>query len=243
MPTSDSIEPDYKENKKKALLDFGQKAILFLAVVLILVLTCIKNSLFENLGLTLLIILNFLEIYIAYLLVQKQLHTGSKYADKICSLFSKSDCNNVLESKVAKLWGVFGWSEIGLGYFVTNVLILIFLPFFVGWLALINILTLPYSVWSVWYQKFKAKQWCTLCLIVQVLLWSIFILNCVFGYIQIPELQIDNLLDLAIVGCIYVIMMLGINIIVPILSKNRLRFLPIPFVILAPGCTNALKNS
>ncbi|MDR0864404.1 MAG: hypothetical protein LBO74_05665, partial [Candidatus Symbiothrix sp.] len=221
-PNSNSIEPGYKEHKKKELLNSIQKYLLLFAGSLLLVLTGIKNSLFTNLGLSLLIILNLLGIYIGYLLVQKQLHIHSKYADKICSLFSKSDCNNVLESKAAKLWGIFGWSEIGLGYFVANVLIFIFLPSFVDWLALLNILALPYSVWSVWYQKFKAKQWCTLCLTVQALLWGIFILNYVFEYIQIPELQIDDLSNLAIVVCIYVIMTLGINIIVPVLSKNRI---------------------
>ena len=49
------------------------------------------------------------------------MHIHSLFADKICSLFSKSDCNNVLESNVAKPWGIFGWSEIGLDYFVSNV--------------------------------------------------------------------------------------------------------------------------
>ena len=37
----------------------------------------------------------------------------------------------------------------------------------------LNIFTLPYSFWSVWYQKAKAKQWCVLCLIIQALLWTL----------------------------------------------------------------------
>jgi len=99
----------------------------------------------------------------------------------------KSDCNNVLESDAAKLWGVFGWSEIGLGYFTANVLLILYLPFTIYYLAIIHIFTLPYSFWSVWYQKVKARQWCPLCLIVQVLLWSIFIADYLLGYIQIQS--------------------------------------------------------
>ena len=72
------------------------------------------------------LLLNLFGVYISYLLVLKQLHIQSQYADKICSLFSKSDCNNVLESDAAKLWGFFGWSEIGLGYFSANILLLTF---------------------------------------------------------------------------------------------------------------------
>jgi hypothetical protein len=90
-----------------------------------------------------------------------------------------------LESEAAKLWGIFGWSEIGLGYFAANVIILLFLPHLITYSVIINILTLPFTVWSVWYQKVKARQWCSLCLIVQILLWTIFIINLAFGYINI----------------------------------------------------------
>jgi uncharacterized membrane protein len=72
---------------------------------------------YTTLSFSLLLLTNLIGIYICYLLVLKQLRIQSRYADKICTLFSKSDCNNVLESDAAKLWGIFGWSEIGLGYF------------------------------------------------------------------------------------------------------------------------------
>ena len=141
---------------------------MFLAGVLIFGIAYINNLLYNNIGLTALIALNLTGIFICRLLVLQQLKIHSNYADKICSLFSKSDCNNVLESEAAKLWGVFGWSEIGLGYFVSSVLLVLFVPKTISILALINIIALPYSFWSVWYQKVKARQWCPLCLIVQV---------------------------------------------------------------------------
>ena len=181
----------------------------------------INNSSFINLGINFLLIANLTGIYIGYLLVLKQLHIHSQYSDKICSLFSQSDCNNVLESDAAKLWGVFGWSEIGLGYFAANVLLLLFLPHTVYILAILNIFTLPYSFWSVWYQKVKAQQWCPLCLIVQVLLWSIFILNCLFGYIQIPELSSTVLKDILFIGCTYAILIFGLNLLIPTLTLSR----------------------
>ena len=55
-----------------------------------------------------------------FLLLMKQIHVQSRSADKLCSLFKKSDCNNILESKDAKLWGMISWSEIGFGYFCSN---------------------------------------------------------------------------------------------------------------------------
>ncbi|MDR0540606.1 MAG: hypothetical protein LBH19_00155, partial [Dysgonamonadaceae bacterium] len=217
--SSNSIEPDFKEHRKRELLDAAQNYLLAASAGLLLLLACISHSLFSHPAIPILILLNLLGIYTGYLLVLKQLHLHSGYADKICSLFKQHDCNNILESKAAKLWGVFGWSEIGLGYFIANTLILCFLPQFISCLVVINIVVLPYSFWSIWYQKFKAKQWCVLCLIVQVLLGAVFVVNLIFGFIQMPDF---NIISWLILGCIFSVSILGINILIPKLSKQRL---------------------
>jgi len=149
------------------------------------------------------------------------MHVQSQYADKICSLFKQNDCNNVLESKAAKLWGLFGWSEIGLGYFSTNVLLILYLPFTIYYLVIINIFALPYSFWSIWYQRTKAKQWCVLCLIVQVLLWAIFITNYLFGYIQLPTFSYSVIQSFIFLGICYSASILLINALVPKFNADR----------------------
>ncbi len=174
---------------------------------------------FRDFGLNLLLLVNFFGVYVCYLLVLKQMNVHSKFADKICSTFSQSDCNNVLESNAAKLWGVLGWSEVGLGYFFSNVLMIVFLPQLIPLMALINIFTLPYSFWSIWYQKLKAKQWCPLCLIVQVLLWGILIVDVIFGYLQLPGgIELQNTI---VVGCIYILLIFTFNLLVPKLSEGN----------------------
>jgi protein-disulfide isomerase/uncharacterized membrane protein len=231
-PSEKSGEPEYKEHRKKERLNFLKKAAFFSTCTLILLITYINqlfnyptNQLFSYSVIPLfrysvILLFNLTGVYISYLLVLKQMHIHSRYADKICSLFSKSDCNNVLESEAAKLWGVFGWSEIGLGYFSANVVLLLFLPQTISLLALINIVTLPYSFWSVWYQKVKAKQWCPLCLIVQVLLWSFFILNCIFGHIHF-QLFNYSVIPLFFIGSIYAIFVFGFNLLIPNLSRGN----------------------
>jgi len=220
--TPDSGEPAYKEHRKKELFDIAQKVVLVIAGVIIFGIAFINQSLFSNFRILMLLFVNLIGVYVSYLLVLKQMHIHSQYADKICSLFHQSDCNNVLESDAAKLWGVFGWSEIGLGYFTANVLLLLFLPQTISLLAIINIFTLPYSFWSVWYQKVKAKQWCPLCLIVQILLWGIFIANILFGTIKIPDLgSVMTWLSLLITGSIYAIFIFSLNLIIPNLSRGR----------------------
>jgi len=230
----DSGEPDYKAHRIKDFLVVAQQSILALACILILVFFYIHNlvlspissdSLFpEILGITSLMIVNLIGVYICYLLVLKQLHIHSRYADKICTLFSQSDCNNVLESDAAKLFGVFGWSEIGLGYFTANIVILLFLPQLIPYLAIINMLALPYTVWSVWYQKVRARQWCPLCLTVQVLLWIIFFINLIFGYITVPDFSFHSILSIVsfpLSICLYVIPVFALSLLLPKLSKGN----------------------
>ena len=218
--TPNSKEPNYSENRKKELFSVVQKGILAIASILIFGLIYISQELFTNLEITLLLFVNLTGIYICYLLVLKSVRVHSQYADKICSLFSKRDCNNVLESPAAKLWGIFSWAEIGFGYFIANVLLLLFFPQTVLLIAVLNIFTLPYSFWSIWYQKVKARQWCPLCLIVMVQLWVIFVVNLLFGYIQFAEWTFMNLLNLLLVGSVYAVCVFGLTLLTPKLSKG-----------------------
>ncbi|WP_291592594.1 vitamin K epoxide reductase family protein [Bacteroides sp.] len=217
-PDEKSIEPDYEVHYRKELIVFMQKVILLTAIPLIFVVSFFKNELYKEFEYYLLTAVNLGGVYIGYLLVLKQIHIYSEYADKICSLFSNNDCNNILESDAAKLVGVIGWSEIGLGYFLTNALIVVCFPGLLSYMTLVNIVALPYTLWSIWYQKFKAKQWCPLCLIVQSLLWAIFFINIGFGLISIAEI---NLVDILITGLLYLVFMLLINILVPNWGQKR----------------------
>ena len=242
-----SIEPNYRKHRKENWIDLLKKVAFFASCGLIAVMAYLNNNgilplsivpnqiLYNNAGISLLLIVNFAGIYVSWLLLLKQMHVESRYADRICSLFKQKDCNSILESEAAKLFGIIGWSEIGFGYFLTNVLILLFAPAWIINIALINILTLPYAFWSVWYQKTKAGQWCMLCLIVQVLLWAVFIINLFSGYIRLSTLHAivdagslviagfdpQSLLGMLFVGSCYIVLILGINLLVPKLNTGR----------------------
>lgn len=213
-----SIEPNYKKNKRIEVFNWIQKILLLLTICLAAILSFVANLSFNSLGLIIPVMINLMGVYVGYLLVQKQMHIQSEYADKICSLFKQGDCNDVLESAAAKFLGVIGWSEIGLSYFISNVFVIVFYPHLIYYSIIINICVLPYSFWSIWYQKVKAKQWCALCLITQALLWLLFIANITFNYIQIPVLNITEVL---MIGCIYLTPLIAINIFLPILSEGR----------------------
>lgn len=216
-PNEISQEPDYKKHKFDELfLNSQKKAVLFFIILFFISGFIFNNGLFST-GKILLFITNSLGTYLGYLLVSKQLNIQGNYADKFCSLFKHSDCNNILESDASKLFGLLGWSEVGFGYFISNIIILSFLPSLITSLAIINIFGLPYTFWSIWYQKFKAKQWCTLCMTVLLFLWGIFITNLTFGYIDFSSISVLNLF---VAGGIYIIFILSINIFVPIIGKS-----------------------
>lgn len=213
----ESAEPDYRKNRRKDLLHFCLKFFLLLAISLLFAIIFMNNHSYSSIGISLSLVINIIGAYIGFLLVQKQLDIHSRYSDKICSLFKQADCNDILESNAAKLWGVFGWSEIGFSYFLSNIIILAFLPELINYYAILNICALPYTIWSIWYQKFKAKQWCMLCLLVQFILWCIFFINLLFQHIQIP---VFDLPDMLLFGAIYFISFISITLLIPYLSEQ-----------------------
>lgn len=212
-----SIEPNYKENKKKECLNSIQQLALLLLIVGTFVFTYTMDKLYLNLGISLSMLLGFTGVFVCALLTFKQLHIKSNYADKLCSLFRKSDCNDILESKDAKLFGIIGWSEIGLSYFISNLLILFWFPQLISYLSLIGCFTLLFSFWSIWYQMVKVKQWCPLCLIVQLLFWLQFFINMAFGFIDIPSFALEHLF---VVACLFGIPVLCISLLYPRLESG-----------------------
>ena len=209
-------EPNYKNNFKEEIINYSIKTVLFIFSFLFIGVGFIKNKIYDDIGILSLLTFNLLGTYISYLLVLKQLHYSSKYADKICSFFDRKGCNNILETDASKFFGIISWSEIGIGYFSSNFIITIFFPQFIPYLALTILGCLFYSVWSIYYQKIVAKQWCSLCLIIQLIFFIIFINNIVFGLIEIPIFTVTNIV---IVGCVYSIPVLLSHLIISKMSE------------------------
>ncbi|MEY8685244.1 hypothetical protein AB9N12_03565 [Bacteroides sp. AN502(2024)] len=91
-----SIESGYKQHRKEELATSIQKVLLLLAGIVLTGIALYENHILQNAGLFLLLILNLAGVYIGYLLVEKQINIHSNVADKICSLFSKSDIKHSL---------------------------------------------------------------------------------------------------------------------------------------------------
>ena len=106
------------------------------------------------------------------LLLWHEYDENNTYLKKICSINKKANCNSILTSKAAKIAG-FSWAEVGGFYFFGSLFYLLITPYstyFQSPLILLNVITFPYILFSLYYQGMVIKQWCVLCLAVQGIL-------------------------------------------------------------------------
>lgn len=118
------------------------------------------------------LIVNAVGLYLSYLLLLHQLKISSTTAERLCNLFKRSTCTDVLESPAAIAAFGISWSEIGTAYFATHILVLLLTPSLITshFSLFISVAAIGYVLWSLWYQRFRAHSWCVLCLLVQAVL-------------------------------------------------------------------------
>lgn len=116
------------------------------------------------------------------LLFIEQIDKYNIHIKRLCSSNegkSKIDCSSILDFKDAYFMGLVSWSDIGFIYFTSLLVLLLILPFSTSQ-AVINTLSLfsiGYVCYSLFYQKFIAQKWCTLCLSVQAIFVFLFTLS------------------------------------------------------------------
>lgn len=117
------------------------------------------------------------------ILLIKSVDQNNPFVKKLCKAGSKVDCDAILSSEGATVFKGLTWSEVGYFYFAGTWLLLLcgsgsheIWPF----LAILNIISLPYTVYSLYYQAVVVKKYCLLCSTIQLLLWLEFMLLKVF---------------------------------------------------------------
>ncbi len=170
-PQSDSKEPNYGKNHLFELAERAKTIVLLLCVLFLATFGIITADVWEHVSTILLMLVNIAGIGVTWLLILKTLKVHSSTGDRICGVLQEHGCDTVLEQKASTFFGLFSWSEVGFTYFSMTTLILILFPQYINYLALINGCCLPFTVWSIWYQKTRIKTWCTLCVTTQTLLW------------------------------------------------------------------------
>lgn len=173
-PAPGAGEPDYARHRMTEVIKSLRNIGLAVGILLLFAYLFISNGIYRSWSLIPITALDIAGLIFSFMLVQKTLGIHTRAANKVCGVLQEGGCDNVLKDNASSFFDIFHWSEVGFSYFSVSLLTLLVFPQFTGYLAAINLLCLPYTFWSIWYQKFRAKSWCTLCVSVQATLWLLF---------------------------------------------------------------------
>lgn len=207
-----SIEPEYTRHHIAEIAKSIKSVTLKILVVTLLGFSMWQSGLWSNWSAWLLLLFNSIGIFLSWMLVQKSLGIHNNTAEAVCSVLEEGGCDELARSEASSFMGIFKWSEVGMAYFSVSLVAMLLFPQTLPALAAINILCLPYTIWSITYQKFIAKVWCTLCVSVQITLWLLFAAFILGGWTgKVLPFTTFFWLEILILGCCYVAVLLAIN--------------------------------
>lgn len=166
-----AAEPDYRAHRRMECITAAKRRLLWILAAGLAVYLLASNGTWRYPSVLALVAVDCAGLWFTYMLVQKSLSIKNPMADKVCGVLQGGGCDSILKTDASSFFGIFSWSEVGFTYFGVSLLALLTAPAAIHWLALINLCCLPFTVWSIWYQKFRARHWCTLCVSVQLTLW------------------------------------------------------------------------
>lgn len=216
-PSDASVEPGYRSHATLEFVNKAKKWVLCAVLAALFLYLFIGNGLYRHPSLYGVVLIDFFGLWITYMLVQKSARIQNAAADRVCGVLQTGGCDSVLEMKASKFFGIFGWSEVGFAYFSVSLLALLMFPEWIRYLAACNVCCLPFTFWSIWYQKFRAHVWCTLCVCVQASLWLLFFCYLGGGWLKgIFPLRIQFF----VLGFTYVAVLLTLNRLMPLIDKS-----------------------
>ena len=210
--SSEAKEPDYGKHLRTVIINDSKRILLWVLAGVLTAYLIVIHNLWTYWSFWGLLAVDCFGIWVTYMLVQKSLSIKSHLADKVCGVLQEGGCDSILKTSASSFFGIFSWSEVGFTYFGVSILAMLISPATIHWLSLINICCLPFTVWSISYQKFVAKHWCTLCVCVQASLWLQFICYLLGGWMK-PVFPLD--LGFFALGATFVMVLLALNKILP----------------------------
>lgn len=215
--TPGAKEPDYASHRGMEYITYAKKILLWILAGCLTAYLLVTNGTWRYWSVWALIAVDSFGLWLTYMLVQKSLSIKSAVADKVCGVLQEGGCDSILKTKASSFFGIFSWSEVGFTYFGVSLLAMLISPATIHWLSIINICCLPFTLWSIGYQKFVARHWCTLCVSVQLSLWLQFICY-LFGRWQAPVFPLD--LGFFTLGATFVFVLLLLNRVLPHFSSS-----------------------
>ena len=172
-----SGEKDFEKTRRKYFIKSLVPVSLFILLTLVSGLFLHHNIELSEMNAAVPVYFQYLILFAGFivtsLLLWYEIDNQNPLLHKVCTGIVKGNCDAILSGKQSKLFSWLSWSEVGFFYFEGGLFTLLFAGPLISALSVIaylNVLALPYTLFSVYYQGRVAKQWCVLCLSVQVLL-------------------------------------------------------------------------
>lgn len=166
-------EHNYPSKRREEILNHSGPFSLYLLFSVLLMAGISRSVTLENWPFYLSIfLLKIAGVAASTMLVMNSFGSGSKLAKALCSLGKQTNCFAVLNSPQGKIFNLVSWSEVGFIYFAGCILTMIFAESagaIISFLWLTTSSSLPYVLFSVFYQWRIVKKWCILCLTVQAI--------------------------------------------------------------------------
>ncbi|QPH41240.1 cysteine peptidase family C39 domain-containing protein [Pedobacter endophyticus] len=208
--TEKSGEKDYNQNRLKY---FFQRLVLPLGLALVLSIFYLGISRISfSWPYLLLSLVKLGALSISILLLMQSINSNNPFIQNLCTFGKKNNCNAILKSDAAKVTSWLSWSEVGFFYFSGSLLLLLVQPASIILLAWLNVLALPYIIYSIGYQ-YRVKNWCILCCTVQGMLALEFLIATSF---DIFTLSLSSLL-------LSVLYLLPLTFLIPIIAWGFLK--------------------
>ena len=154
---------------KARMLD-NRITILFISTIIFMSIRLIENIFSDNLDIEYLIFVltKIGGLFFIWLMMKHELGNSNSLIQKICNFSKFSDCDVVLNSKGARLFGIFKLSNIGLIWFLSTLIYLIYFvdsisEFYIP-IKFFAICSIPFIIYSITYQFFFIRKVCPLCI-------------------------------------------------------------------------------
>ncbi|XLS27478.1 vitamin K epoxide reductase family protein [Flavobacteriaceae bacterium M23B6Z8] len=112
--------------------------------------------------------LSLLGLTTGILIIQHEMGINLKTINKLCRSFENSSCDAIITSNGASFFGIIKLSDLIIAYFTAHVLYALISMssslVLIETLFLCSLLTIPFVLYSLFYQGVVAKRWCPLCL-------------------------------------------------------------------------------
>jgi len=216
-------ETNYKQKRKAELLaSVINRSPIFLLIFFAVAGVFLSNSAQRvNPYYLILLGLNLAGIIVSGIILALDMELENPFLMDMCFAGKKVNCSAVLNSKGAKFLSL-SWSVIGFSYFFSSFFFQILCGsnhLSVCVLAIISFISVAYICYSVYYQIQIVKQWCTLCLVVQAVLFSQFLIHILND--SLSSWELTSMINYYQFGLIFISVLLITNFIVPTIKKAK----------------------